>query len=72
VFAVFWAMSSAAMLLFFTVAGWRLNSEIRRSQPLAVGDQHVMLSDHLGPAVLGFIRPRIVLPRWLAEQNSVL
>jgi TonB family protein len=60
------------MLLVCFLAGLRLRRVVRQSQTMSIGDQEVLLSDSLGPAVLGLIRPRIVLPRWLAEQESAL
>ncbi|HUF73209.1 MAG TPA: TonB family protein [Gammaproteobacteria bacterium] len=67
-----WAGSSTAMLTLCLIAGWRLHRVLSRSQPVTIEDQEVLVSDRLGPAVLGFLRPRIVLPRWLAEQGTAL
>jgi TonB family protein len=39
---------------------------------MSIGDQEILLSDSLGPAVLGFLAPRIILPRWLAEKETAL
>jgi TonB family protein len=70
--AVVWAVSSAILLLFFAVAAWRVSAIAKRADSLTIGDQKVLVTDRLGPAVLSFLRPRIVLPRWLAHQNTPL
>jgi hypothetical protein len=57
-------LGSAAVFLLFA-GGWlRLHRQRRPWEPRRVGGEHVLLSDNLGPAVLGLIRPLIVLPRW--------
>ena len=38
--------------------GWSLRCE---------GGEHLWIADRTGPAVFGFITPRIVIPRWLVE-----
>lgn len=70
--AMLWIASSAVLLLVYSLAGLRLNRITAKAPRLAVADDTVLLSDRLGPAVLGFFRPRIVLPRWLAEEDSGL
>jgi TonB family protein len=69
---VLWVASSVAMLLFYIVASLMLRRLARRSEAATVGDQPILVSDDVGPAVFGIIAPRIVLPRWLAEQESSL
>ncbi len=50
-----------ALLLWVSVRLWR---RARRWPPREVGEETVLLSEGLGPAVLGLLRPRIVLPPW--------
>jgi hypothetical protein len=60
------------MLLTCLLAGLQLHRATRNGRLLRIGDHTVLLSDRFGPAVMGFIRPRIVLPLWLAEQDTSL
>lgn len=59
-----WAVATGALLLFFLflfLRTWRLRSGWTEER---VGDEVVLLSEEWGPAVVGFLRPRVVLPRW--------
>jgi len=67
-----WIVSSIALLIFCGLSGLRLRRVILQSQTIVIGDQEVLLSNSLGPAVLGLLRPRIVMPKWLAEQETAL
>jgi len=67
-----WVASSVLLLLVFLLAAWRLGRITRAAQAFTIGGNSVLLSDRLGPAVLGFFRPHIVLPRWLATEDSSL
>jgi TonB-dependent SusC/RagA subfamily outer membrane receptor len=63
--AAAWAAASLALagLLLFAVA--RLRRERRDWTDAVVGGTPVALSPAMGPAAVGFRRPRIVLPRWV-------
>lgn len=64
---VVWLATSAAALLYLAaaVAGMR---RLRREMAAGVIDGHrVLISRNIGPALIGVVRPRIVLPRWAAE-----
>lgn len=65
-------VSSAVLLLMFLGAALRVRGIMGKAQALTIGGQSVLVSDRLGPAVLGFFRPRIVLPPWLAEADPGL
>jgi beta-lactamase regulating signal transducer with metallopeptidase domain len=62
-----WIMSSllVGLLVFWT--SLRLRRLARRWERKAVGTDYVLVSDGLGPAVLGMLRPTIVLPPWALE-----
>ncbi len=62
---VAWAAASVALagLLLFAIV--RLRRERRDWTDAEVGGVRIALSDALGPAAVGFRRPRIVLPRWV-------
>lgn len=67
-----WIAGSAVILLSYVVASIMLQRLARRSETITIGEQPILVSDDVGPAVFGIARPRIVLPRWLAEQDSDL
>jgi bla regulator protein blaR1 len=62
-----WMIATAAMLL---AVGWTY-SRFRRvrdsSSAAMVGGVPVRVAEHAGPAVMGLLRPEIVLPRWVLE-----
>ncbi len=62
---VAWATASAALagLLLFAFA--RLAREHRRLEDGVVSGAAVGLSESLGPAAVGVLRPRVVIPRWV-------
>ena len=72
-----WLGASAALLLVLTGSFVHLALRMRRWQPAVVAGTPVLVTDEAGPAVVGFFRPRIVLPRWVtraprAHQAAVL
>ena len=72
-----WLCASAALLLVLTGSFVHLALRMRRWQPVVVAGTPVLVTDEVGPAVVGFFRPRIVLPRWVtraprAHQAAVL
>ena len=60
-----WLAGSAFCLLRY-VHGWiRLQHVRRRWQPVRLADDVVLISDGLGPAVVGLFRTRLVVPQWV-------
>lgn len=65
--AIGWMMASAAAVLAL-LAAWAVLERRRRGWKAAeVDGVPVLLSPATGPAVIGFFRSRIVLPRWVTE-----
>jgi bla regulator protein BlaR1 len=62
-----WLMVSALMLLVLMVHGAQLYRRMRSWKPARIEGRQVLVAPDVGPAVVGFIRPRIVLPAWLTE-----
>jgi hypothetical protein len=53
-------------LMGFYVVGWLYLTRMARQWPREQLDgASVRMADEMGPAVLGYFRPRIVLPRWV-------
>lgn len=67
-----WLGSSALMLLVLLVASLQLSWAIRRLETRTIDADCVVLAERLGPAVYGFLAPRIILPKWLADGDAAL
>ena len=70
--SVLWALSSLFVLVVFAGVCLRLRRQRQTWETREVRGEEVLLSEGLGPAVLGLVRPRIVLPPWalaLAEDE---
>lgn len=67
-----WLLAAAALALYYTIGWVRLRHALASSEKAQVEGQTVLVSDRWGPAVFGFLRPSIVLPRWLltAPENT--
>src|SRR5690349_2423297 len=60
-----WRAASIAMLLALIVSGVVLFLRKRRWQRATVSGADVLVTRDVGPAVVGLLRPRIVVPRWV-------
>jgi len=72
-----WMALSATMLLALTLSAVMLALRQRRWNTAWIGEVEVLVALDAGPAVVGLLRPRIVLPLWLtgappAQQALVL
>jgi bla regulator protein BlaR1 len=72
-----WGAASLAMFLLLFVSAFSLRSKKRKWETGTVAGTEVYLSENIGPAVVGLIRPRIVVPVWLtqsslAQQSAVI
>lgn len=67
--ALAWGGASAAVLAALVALGGALHLRRRRWVESIVDGEPVLLSDDTGPAVIGWLRPRIVLPRWAADAD---
>ena len=65
-----WAIGSLAMLVTLSVAGARLVAMRRRWRHTVVEGRTVLVSDNVGPAVVGLWSPRVVLPQWALELSE--
>jgi beta-lactamase regulating signal transducer with metallopeptidase domain len=60
-----WRGASAAMLLALVASGLHLAIRKRRWRKDALAGAEVLVTEDVGPAVVGLLRPRIVVPRWV-------
>lgn len=64
---VVWLGSSSAMYLFLLGGALYFRPRARGWSPRHEGGEHLWIADRTGPAVFGFITPRIVVPRWFCD-----
>lgn len=72
-----WLAGSAAFLLLLFWSGIRLLRDRRGWTSATVLDADVLVSDWFGPAIVGIVRPAIVVPEWVlaldpAAQRTIL
>jgi beta-lactamase regulating signal transducer with metallopeptidase domain len=66
-----WAvLSTLAFFVYFTVHG-RIGRAKRTWPVTRLHGTHVRLAPDAGPAVVGLVRPEIVVPRWLLQRSDV-
>ncbi len=65
-----WALTTGALLLFFLFLLLRTSRLIWRWEGGTVAGEKVLYSKGWGPAVVGFFRPRVVLPLWCTELDE--
>lgn len=69
-FMVVWGVGSLLILTLVLWTAFRLRRAAGGWETAYVGEEEVLVSHRLGPAVVGFFRPRIVLPRPILTLNS--
>ncbi len=65
--AALWALASSVLVLAYSWSVWQLHRRARHWQVSQVDAQPVSVAPDIGPAVFGWIRSRVVFPRWLTE-----
>lgn len=75
-FAIAWAIAALLALTAYGVATWTLQRRRRSWRSAVVDGEPVLLSSAVGPAVIGAVRPAIVVPEWSlslsAEQRALM
>jgi hypothetical protein len=62
-----WVSATAVLAVLYGAAWLRLALQAKRWPRETSDTVSVVVADDVGPAVLGFLQPRIVLPRWLMD-----
>ena len=65
VLPVVWGVASCFLLFAILLGQRRLTIARRSAESRSVNGHHVLLTENLGPAVAGFARPVVFLPRWV-------
>jgi TonB family protein len=68
--AVAWVGTSAVAVAAMLAMAAALAARRRRWRRAEVDGVPVLVSEDTGPAVVGFVRPAIVLPRWVEEADA--
>jgi bla regulator protein BlaR1 len=64
-----WALSSGGMLVILIGHAGLLRRRARQWRQARLMGRKVMVSQDVGPAVVGFLRPRIVIPSWVERAS---
>lgn len=62
-----WALSTVILLVLFVLLIFRTRRARKGWSGAEAGGHSVLFSEDLGPAVVGYVRPEIVLPSWCRE-----
>lgn len=62
--------SSAIVAVMFAIAIWRLVQRRRAWQKASLDGHSVLVSEAEGPAIVGFIKSVIVVPKWAFAENE--
>src|SRR5690606_4420339 len=68
--AALWVALSAAALCFLALGLGRIARQRRRWGRARVEGEAVRISEGFGPAVVGVLRPEVVIPRWLLAMDA--
>ncbi len=60
-----WLCSSIVLSIHLLLTWVALRRRLASAQVSVIGDTPIMLTADLGPAVTGFVRPRICMPSWI-------
>jgi beta-lactamase regulating signal transducer with metallopeptidase domain len=66
-----WLAASTGLVIFYALLGLRLRIARRNWHRERINDQEVWVTDALGPAVYGLIRPVILMPRWTLDSPGI-
>ena len=65
-----WAVMRALVLATLAMGWLQLRHRLRSAVDGEVGSLRVTVTYDIGPAVVGIVRPRIVVPRWLLQEDA--
>ncbi|MEA3245374.1 MAG: M56 family metallopeptidase [Gemmatimonadota bacterium] len=72
VLTAIWAAASVLLLARLGIGVARLRHLLRTAEPADVDGVRVFITDTMGPAVCGVLRPRILVPRWFLDLDAPL
>src|SRR5579871_6885345 len=60
-----WSLGSAGVFACYAIVWIRFRRTARDWPRRVLNGERVMVSENIGPALLGFVTPKIVIPRWV-------
>ncbi len=63
--ALMWGLASAGLIGFYVAGAMHTRRRLRGDRSGTIAGHEVVLSDDIGPAVLGFVKPTVIVPTWL-------
>ncbi len=70
--AILWGLASLVLLVRLIRAARAATAALRTGMPAVIDGAPVVLSDAAGPAVVGWLEPHVLWPRWLEEVDPSL
>jgi bla regulator protein BlaR1 len=67
-----WIITTTVLVMLYVAAWYRLALLAKRWRSETSDAASIVVADDLGPAVLGVLRPRVVLPRWLMDAPAAV
>jgi hypothetical protein len=65
-----WSAMSIGALAILSMGWIHLRRRLRSGVDAVTYGTNIRITDDLGPAVVGIVRPRIVVPRWLLQEDA--
>jgi beta-lactamase regulating signal transducer with metallopeptidase domain len=65
-----WLVASVGLVIFYALLAVRLRTAARNWRREWINEREVWVTEALGPAVYGLIRPVILMPRWALDAPS--
>jgi len=65
--AVIWSLASAGLVGFYIAGAMHTRKRLRGERSGTIAGYEVVLSENIGPAVLGFMKPTVIVPKWLLQ-----
>lgn len=65
-----WAAMSALVLATLTMGWMQLRHRLRSAVDSEMNGARITVTHDVGPAVVGIVRPRIVIPQWLLHEDA--
>jgi len=62
-----WFLASVSTAVYFGLRYYQMQRECRRSARAVMAGHAVAITNNLGPAVIGWVRPTIAIPQWLDQ-----
>ena len=69
---ILWGVASLTLLVRLARAARAASTALRAGEPAVVDGATVVLSDVAGPAVVGWVKPHVLWPRWLSDIDPSL